>query len=139
MAVRVLGEAELGEDATGVGLDGLLRDGHRGGDSAVGAPFGDETQDLALSGRQTVELLVATSAEQDLDHLGIDGGTARGHPTDRLAELAGVEDSVLEEVTDAAGAAGEQVEGVPRLDVVGQDEQAERSAVLGTQRLGGLQ
>src|SRR5712691_12428461 len=45
---RVRGQVELAEDAAYVGLDGLRRDVEQLRDPAVGSPFGQEREHLAL-------------------------------------------------------------------------------------------
>ncbi len=61
---------------------------------------------------------LATRAEQRRDHLGVEGGAARGDPAQRVEEVVDVEDPVLEQVAEAAP--GDQLDRVPGLDVLGE-------------------
>ena len=60
--------------------------------------------------------------EQLGDDLGVERGAAAGDPLDRLQEVGDVHDPVLEQVADPAAAVGEQLLGVGRLDVLGDDQ-----------------
>jgi hypothetical protein len=58
------------------------------------------------------------------DHLGVEGGAAGGDPGQRLGELGGVGDAVLEQIADARGARGQQPGREPGLDVLGEEQHA---------------
>ncbi len=67
----------------------------------------------------------AAGAQQLGDDLGIERGSARPDPDQRVDELADVGDAVLEQVPDTAGRPGEQLGGVTRLDVLREHEHAD--------------
>src|SRR5262249_41542777 len=85
---------------------------------------------LALARRQAVEERVPPAAAQELrDDRGIDRGATDGDATDRRREFLDVAHAVLEQVADALGRLLEEVHGEPELDVLRQDEHADRRVV----------
>src|SRR5581483_445625 len=100
------------------------------GNGAVGAAFCHEGEDVELTGGERRERAgVAAGVQQAADDFGVERGAARGDPRDRVGELGDVGDPVLEQVTDPAGAGGEQVGGVPGLDVLGKHQDAHARVV----------
>ena len=91
-------------------------------DRAVGAPFGDERQDVSLAIRQLVELRAPVPADQALHDLGVEGGSSRGDALDRVDELGDVPHPVLEQVPDARRVVPDELEQVGRLEVLREDE-----------------
>ena len=63
----------------------------------------------------------------------------RGDPSDRVGEIVEVGDPVLEQIADAAGTIAHQAHGERGLDVLGQDEDADRRPVFRADRLGRTQ
>src|SRR5215213_10827873 len=117
------GEAELGEDARDVLLDGAVGDDQALGDGGVAAALGHEGEDVELAGAEGGQGVGAAAAAEELgDDLGVDGRAALADPADGGQELADIGDPVLEQVADPPGAAGEQVAGVALLDVLGEDQ-----------------
>ena len=98
------GEAELGEDAGDVLLDGALGDDQAVGDGGVAAALGHQGEDVELAGAEGGQGVGAAAAEELGHHLGVDGGAAVADPADGGQELADVGDPVLEQVADALGA-----------------------------------
>ena len=69
VVLRRLADAELGEDARDVLLDGVRGDHQRLGDAAVRAPLGHQLEHLALARRELLERVVAAAAaEHPGDH-----------------------------------------------------------------------
>jgi hypothetical protein len=72
------------------------------------------------------------------DHLGVQRRAARGHPAQRVDELVGADDAVLEQVTDPARVVAQQHPGVRRLDPL-REHQHGRVRVGGADGQGGPQ
>ncbi len=68
------------------------------------------------------ERVRATARKQLLHHLGVEHGTAGGHPLQRIGQVVQGRDPVLEQVADAALAVGEQILRVCLLDVLRQHQ-----------------
>src|ERR1700727_3592189 len=99
-------QVEFHEDRGDVFFDRSERDHERRGDGGVGAPFGHETEYLALFAGQPGERVGVPAAGQELpDDFGVQGGSARGHATGRFDELVNVGDAVFEQVADRPGVA----------------------------------
>ena len=62
------------------------------------------------------------SAQQPLDHLGVERGPAARDVVQRTDQLAQLADALLEQVAETGDAVGEQVVGVVLLDVLGEDD-----------------
>ena len=123
------------EDPGDVLADGLGRDAQAAGDRDVGPPLRHQREHLAFPGRQRGQRRGPGSPREDLgDHLGIHGRATAGHPLHRVHELPDVADPVLEQVTDTAGAVGEQLAGVELLDVLRQDQDRETGAAAARAR-----
>ena len=106
----------------------------------VGAAFGHQGEDLALPLRQVVQgHPCAPPADQLGDHLGVDDGAALGDAPDGIGEVVEIVDPVLEEIADPTGAVGHQAQGEGRFDVLREDEDADRRAMLVPDRLGGAE
>ncbi len=127
-AVVALGrrQPELREDRADVLLDRALGDDDPRGDRRVRAPLGHQGEHLALARAQVVERVAAAGPRDELaDDLGVDRGAAGRDPVDRLEELARLGDAVLEQIADPACVPGEELAGVPLLDVLREHEHRE--------------
>ena len=113
-AAVVLGaaaDAELGEDARDVLLDGVRGDDERLGDAAVRAALGHQLEHLALARRERLERVVAAAAaEHPRDDGRVEHRPAGGHAPDGVGEVREVGHAVLEQVADALGAVADQVD-----------------------------
>src|SRR6204780_434886 len=118
------GESEFGENVIYVLFDRAAADDEGGGDGGVGAALGHQREDLALPGGELAER-VAAAGEQLGDDLGVEGAAALGHPGQRVEELGDVGAPVLEQVADAAGAAGDELGRVLLLDPLGEHQHAD--------------
>ena len=72
----------------------------------------------------------AGGAEELRHHFGIQGRTSNGDPLERLDEVADVGHPVLEQVPDTGGVVRQQVGGVPGLDVLREQQDAESLVAL---------
>ena len=103
------------------------------GDRGVGTAFRHESKHLSFSCGEGVEGVGTTGGPDELRHdLRIEDGATSGDPVERREELSDVGDSLLQQIPDSFGAIGEQVCGIPRLDVLGEHQDAE-SRVAATQ------
>ena len=121
-------QVELGEDVRHVLLDRARRDHHLARDRGVGPALGDQLEHLALARRECVELAVlgpVARRRSARDDLAIERGAAGRDPLDRVDERPDLADPLLEQVADAALAGRQQLAGVDRLDVLGEDQDAE--------------
>src|SRR3954471_3649292 len=129
-AVVVVGrrQIELAEDVGDVLLHGARRDDHRTGDRRVGTTLGHQREHLVLARRQRPQRALVPGvavAHQLLDDLAVQRRAAVGDAADRRHERLHVPHPLLEQVPDPALAVGvEQLGGVDRLDVLGQDQHA---------------
>lgn len=97
MVVARRGQVELGEDVAHVLLDGLVADHQLARDRRVGAPFGHQSEHLALASGQALQgVAMAAPGEELADHFRIEDRGALGDPTNVAEELADVSDPVLE-------------------------------------------
>ena len=89
------------------------------------ASFGDERQHLSLAGGQRRQRIVAAPAhaEQLRDDLGIQCRATVADATQRVQEIVDIQHPVLEQVAESAG--GDQVDGVPALDVLREQHHAD--------------
>jgi hypothetical protein len=107
--------------------------------------LGDQAEDLPTPRRQRVEGLVVAEAagHHQRHHLRVQGGSPRADPPQLAAEGRDVENALLEQVADAGGVVGEQLDGVAALDELrqhhdrrarskGSDTQRGPQAVVGT-------
>ena len=86
---------------------------------------------------QPLQRVLSTAADQQLaDDLGVERRAARRHAAQGLDELADIRDPVLQQVADAAGVPGDQLDGVGLLDVLGQHQHRDLRP-LSTQHQGG--
>ena len=69
----------------------------------------------------------------------VERGSAGGHPLCSRQQLGRIGDAVLEEVADATGPAGEEPEGVLRLEELREDQDPDGTAVHLADADGGLQ
>jgi hypothetical protein len=74
-------QAQLEEDLPDVALHRLRREEQPLGDRLIGAPFGDERQDLELAARQLIER--PAPGEQPRDDRRVDDALARGDALQR--------------------------------------------------------
>src|SRR6188508_1161816 len=119
-------ERELREDPSHVALDRLRVEHEALGDALVRAALGHEAQDLALSRRQLVERAVgAGPSEEPRDDLRVDDRLAGRDAADRIGEVADPGHMLLEEIADRGRALTQEVDGVPRLDDLREDEDAD--------------
>ena len=106
-------EAELREDARHVLLDRALGDDEPLADRLVRAALGHQLEHLALARGELVERVVAAApADEQRDDLGVERRAALADAPHGGGELVDVGDAVLEQVADALGALGEQLERV---------------------------
>src|SRR5215212_6716737 len=125
VVVLARGQVELAEDRGHVPLDRPLGDDELGRDRAVRPPLRHQRQHLALPRGQRCEGVVAFApAEHVRDHLGVEDRAALTDTADGVDEAADLGDPVLEQVADAVGAIGEQLDRVALLDVLGEHEDA---------------
>src|SRR5262245_14662351 len=125
------GQVELAEDARDVLLDGSLGDDQPLGDRLVRAPFGHQLEYLALTRGQPRDRVVASPPADELrDDRRVQRRASVGHAADRARELVDVGDTVLQQVPDSLGVVREQLHRVVRLDVLGQDEDADLRMLL---------
>src|SRR6185312_8980631 len=102
-------EPELGEDVADVLAHRGLRHGDRLRDLVVAEALRHETQHLVLARGERADGVVNTATREQLrDHLGVHHSGATDHPAEGVHELADVAHTLLEQVADALGAAGEQ-------------------------------
>ena len=104
-------------------LDGAGGDDERLRDARVGAPLGDQAEHLELARRELGQRTVAGPArvDQRRDDLRVQRRPAVADAPHGLHEGPHLADALLEQVADAAAAVGEQLGGVDRLHVLGQD------------------
>ena len=124
--VRLVGgrQAELEEDVRHVLLDGALGDDERLGDQAVGAALGHQPEHLALARGERFERVLRP--ERTSSWVTTSGSSAAPPAATRRSASRNsrdVGDAVLEQVADAAAVAGQQVDGVALLDVLGEHQQ----------------
>ena len=94
-----------------------------------------QPEDLALAFGEIVERDLRPPAPDELgDDLEVDDRAALGDPADRVREIVEIVDPILEQVSDAARPIGDQPERERRLDILRQDEDADRRAMLGADR-----
>ena len=65
-----------------------------------------------------------SACEDDPDDLGIDRGLAACHPPCRIDQLFGASDPLLEQVADARTPLGQEIDRMPSLDVLRQQQDA---------------
>ena len=92
------------------------------GDGRVGAALRHEAEHVPLARGEGLEARPAGPGEDLGDDLGVDHGAAAGHAAEGVEELVHVGHAVLEHVAEAAHVAGEELAGVPLLDVLRQDQ-----------------
>src|SRR5215469_218380 len=116
-------QAKAEEDGRRVLGDGPLADHQPGGDGRVGAALGHEPEYLVLAGAERGHGAVGgVAVQQPGDYFRVHRGAPGGYPAYRVDELGAVQHAVLEQVSDAAGAVGQQLAGVQLLDILGQHE-----------------
>jgi GntR family transcriptional regulator/MocR family aminotransferase len=116
-------QVELSEDGGGVPGHGAFGDDEALGDSGVRPAFGHKGEHLTLARAECADTGVAgVTGEQTGDDLRVHGGATGRDPADGIDKLGAVEHPVLEQIADAAAAAGQQLTGVQLLDVLGQDQ-----------------
>ena len=79
----------------------------------------------------------AAPADEHGDDGGIDDRAALGDPPDGVGEVVEIRDPVLEQVADPAGSVAHQAQRERRLDMLGQDEDADGCPMLRADRLRG--
>src|SRR6185312_8223887 len=97
-------------------------------DRVVGASLGHQRKHLALARGERVERAVvarASVADQLGDDLAVERRAAAGDATDRVEEGRNVTDPLLQQVADATLPSGQELRRVDRLDVLGEDQDAE--------------
>ena len=112
--------------ASHVRLDRLGRQVELAGDGRVAATLGHERQHVALTIGEVVEPDLA-GAERRKSSDTIDGSTTNSparHPAHGVDQLAGMADAVLEQVADAAGSVGHQLQRVVQLEVLREQQHA---------------
>ena len=89
-------------------------------DRLVGAPFGDECQDLALAAAQARQAGVVRAAVEQLGHdLRVEDHRPVGDTVQGVEEVDDVSHPVLEQVAQRPGAGGDEFPGVALLHVLG--------------------
>ena len=117
-----------------VRLDRLLGQPQPLGDARVGAALGHQPEHLPLARGELVERVACRGASISVrDDLGVECGAAAGDAPGGIEEVVHVEHAVLEQVAEAAAGADE-VDGVPGLDVLGQDEHGRAGVRTGGSR-----
>ena len=131
MLVRLGWQYELSEDRVDVRLHGLRAEHELAADALVREPLRDQLEHLALAGGQLGKRVVpAAAAHQLADDLGVDDGAAPADAAHRLEKLVDVENTVLEQVSKPFGLLAEEIEGMPHLDRLGEQEHR-KSSLLG--------
>ena len=124
-------QAELGEDARHVLLDRAQGDEESLRDRLVRPALRHQLEHLALARGQLLQRVVGALAT---DKLADDGGVERrasvGHAAHGRAELLEIGDAVLEEIADTLGARLEERHRVAGLDVLREQEHADRRMPL---------
>ena len=137
---RLPRQPELEEDRVNHLLDRTLGQEERLGDGRVVLPFGHLAQHVALARRQLIERgVVAPTALRDegLDDLGVDHGAALCDRADCADELVDVLHPLLEEVGATRATAVEEREGIARIRVLAEHDDADVRVRL-AQPLGSL-
>jgi hypothetical protein len=112
-------QVELGEDAADVRLDGLACHEEVIGDPAVGLTLGDEREHLALARGELGERIAGGGGGEELvDERALDDGSAGGNLVQCVDELGDVGDPVFEQVADALGGAGDELQRVLDVEVL---------------------
>jgi hypothetical protein len=103
MVLVAVVDAELGQDAANVCLDGAVGQPELAGDPHVGAAFGHEREHVAFSRRERLEgVVVSTWADQSCDDFGVECSPTGGDATQGVEEVVDVEDPVLEQIAEPA-------------------------------------
>ena len=124
VAVLALGHAELQEQVAHVRLDRALAEVEALGDAGVRESLRHQLEHLALALGQLGERAVgARPRDEARDDLGVERRAALGDALRRGQELTDVEHAVLQEVAEAAER--DELDGVRRLDVLREHEDAE--------------
>ena len=93
------------------------------GDGEVGAALGEQPEDLPFPVAQPVQPGIrARGGEQLPDHLRVQRGAAGRDPVQRLDEVAGTDDAVLQQVPDAGRVVVQELARVAGLDPLGEHE-----------------
>jgi len=104
MVFFVSTDAELGEDARDVPLDGAFGEPEPACDAPVGAALRHEREYLALPRGELGQLVGrAERAQKQRDDLRVERRAAVGDAAERVEELVDVENTVLEQVAEAPG------------------------------------
>src|SRR3954452_12217874 len=135
--VALVAELERREDRTHVALDCPLGDHEPLGNRRVAPAFGDEAEDLELSRGQATKPLtlpLSIAGEQLLDDSGIDDRAADRDLAHGPVQVAGMADSLLEQICAPPRAVLEERRRIHRVGVLAQDDHADigvRRAKLG--------
>ena len=84
--------------------------------------LGHEGEDLALARRELVERGVVRGRRAACRDFGVDRRAAGRHPPDGIGNLLDSADAILQEVPDTGRIGADELEGIARLDVLGEDE-----------------
>src|SRR4051794_8445614 len=119
----VIGDAELPEQRRGVFADGALTEEEAPADGLIGEAFGHQAEYVSFSLGELAELLVRGAGREEFGDDGrVHRRTARGDAFEGIDELVSVEHTLLEQVSDAAGAVGKEFAGVELLDVLRENQ-----------------
>jgi hypothetical protein len=119
-------EAKLVEDGGDVVLDRANRHGHRGGDRGVRTAFGHQGEHLAFAGREVGHRTpAARPSNHSLDDLGVERRASTRDAAHGIGEEGEVTNPMLEQIADPFGAVADELQRVPRLDVLRQDQNAD--------------
>ena len=127
------GQVELGEDVRDVLLDRARRDDEGAGDRGVGLALRHQPEHLVLARGERGErpvVAVAARLHELGDDLAVERGPAGRDPAQRVEEGGDVADALLEQIADPALAGGQQLARVDRLDVLGEDQDADVGVAL---------
>src|SRR5215210_1876910 len=124
------GKIQFAEDRRHMPFDRTKGDHQPVGDALVRPALGHQAEDFALARRQLSDRIVAsTLPEQRRDDDGVARRTAGGDPFPCGEEVLDVVDPVLEQITHTLGRVSEQPHREPKLDVLREDEDADRRMV----------
>src|SRR6516164_7642920 len=125
-------QAQRGEDVLDVFLDGVLGDEQPFRDRLVGPSLGHQPEYLPLPVGELLERIAVPPgpADQLAHHRRIQHRTALAYLTHAGGEPGQVRHPLLEQVADALGASGQQLECIPGVHVLRQDQDADPRVTL---------
>jgi hypothetical protein len=119
-------ELELREDLGDVGLDRLRTEGQCVTDPPIRAAFGYKGEHLALSfGQLGKPVSISRTFEQPRDDRRVDHALALRNPLEGIGQHGHIRNAFLQEISNALGMLVQNAHRIPRLEIVGQDEDAD--------------